>query len=145
MTILLRNISLAVLAFVSAPVAAHDGGLDADGCHRDRKGHHCHGGDQPQSQPVQHMLQDRPGRSPDAAGEATIRDCTAVRSSCGAIEQPVEGAGPSSARSEMREEEPGTKQMPKAGGAGVLMLAALFAWGVYTLRSLQGRRSQHRH
>jgi hypothetical protein len=144
MSLLLRNLLLIVLAFASAPVVAHDGGLDAEGCHHDRKGHHCHRDGQPQSQAMQPVGQGRPGGSLDASGGATIRDCTVARS-CVVTEQSVDGTGPLNARSASWEEARGTKHMPKAGGVGVLMLAGLFAWGVYTLRGLQGRRSQHRH
>jgi hypothetical protein len=145
MSTLLRNILLAMLTLACAPIAAHDGGLDANGCHHDRKGHHCHRDGQPQSQPAQHPDGGRPERSLDDTGRATIRDCTAARASCAAIEQSVDGTGPLSASSAPWEEARGTKHMPTASGLGVLMLAGLFAWGVYTLRGLQGRRSQHRH
>lgn len=38
---------LSLLTIPAAPAAAHGGGLNAEGCHNDRKGgtgYHCHGG-----------------------------------------------------------------------------------------------------
>jgi len=44
----IKTIAIAATLVVSAPAigAAHPGGLDAQGCHHDRKrgGYHCHGG-----------------------------------------------------------------------------------------------------
>jgi Excalibur calcium-binding domain len=43
------TLSLLVLSQTAVPLAAHPGGLAADGCHNDRKngGRHCHGGKKP--------------------------------------------------------------------------------------------------
>ena len=42
-TFILALSALAVLSW-SSPIAAHSGGTDANGCHRDHKrgGYHCH-------------------------------------------------------------------------------------------------------
>jgi len=46
-----RALVLGALVLTSESVAAHGGGLDANGCHHDRKhgGYHCHRGNAPQT------------------------------------------------------------------------------------------------
>lgn len=55
------------------PVLAHGGGLDASGCHHDRKrgGYHCHGGAAAR-RPIQSLYE--PVRS-----SGSFRNCTAAR------------------------------------------------------------------
>ena len=68
--------ALALAAAVAGPVAAHPGGLAADGCHNDRRngGRHCHGGGARLSPARRSMnLLSSPG------GRAAFANCTAAR------------------------------------------------------------------
>ena len=69
----------AVLVFACAllpmaPASAHGGGLNAQGCHNDRKGgtgYHCHGGGKPPPSPS------RADRAPSGSG--AFANCSAAR------------------------------------------------------------------
>lgn len=75
----------ACLATASGAAFAHSGGLNADGCHNDRKngGYHCHRGPNAQRAPVKpvnaprHNLTDY-GR-PAPAKNGTFRNCSEAR------------------------------------------------------------------
>lgn len=59
-----------------APASAHGGGLNAEGCHNDRKGgtgYHCHGG----SKPSPALSPQRVNRAVSAGG--TFANCSAAR------------------------------------------------------------------
>lgn len=144
MSILLRSITLAALALVSGMAAGHDGGTNAEGCHHDGKGYHCHRGGASRPSPVQPLASDRSGSSPDeASGGSAHRNCTTATLSCGSIEEAVRGTGSMSAMGKTGEER-GMKVLLEAGGPGLLVvLAALFVLGLCTIRGVQGR-SQRR-
>ena len=81
MPTLLRSVTLAVLALASGAVAAHGGGLNAEGCHNDRKhgGYHCHRGAASRPPPAQNFA---PASGfgnalDDASGGSAYRNCTA--------------------------------------------------------------------
>jgi hypothetical protein len=83
MPISLRSVTLAVLALASGAVAAHGGGLNAEGCHNDRKngGYHCHRGAASRPPPAQNFA---PASGfgnalDDASGGSAYRNCTAAR------------------------------------------------------------------
>ena len=83
MPTLLRNVTLAVLALASGAVAAHGGGLNAEGCHNDRKngGYHCHRGSASRPPPAQNFAPASRFRNALAAasGGSAYRNCTAPR------------------------------------------------------------------
>lgn len=66
---------LAPLGFAAAPVAAHPGGLNAQGCHNDRKngGYHCHGGAQVRPAPAPRAQRAMGG------GSSYYANCSAAR------------------------------------------------------------------
>ena len=84
----MRRIMLVILvaasSTASAPVLAHSGGLNAEGCHNDRKngGYHCHRAPsgsavpRPETYTPQNNLTD--GVSPANSGDA-FRNCSAAR------------------------------------------------------------------
>jgi hypothetical protein len=127
-------------------VAAHDGGLNAEGCHHDGKGYHCHRGGASRPSPVKHVASDRSGSSlDDSSGESAHRGCTTAMLTCGSHEETANGTGPLSAMGKTGEQERGMKAMLEAGGSGLLaVLAVLFVLGLYTIRGVQGR-SHHRN
>lgn len=66
---------LSLFALPDAPVAAHGGGLNAEGCHNDRKGgtgYHCHGGSSSRSKA-------KPQAVLSARGGGTFANCMAAR------------------------------------------------------------------
>lgn len=71
----MRTIAVAALLLVSpsAPALAHGGGLNAEGCHNNRKtgDYHCHRGRTPAAAPVY--------RSLSASGSVSFANCTAAR------------------------------------------------------------------
>lgn len=77
----MRKLAVAVIALLmAAPVAieAHPGGLNAEGCHNDRKngGYHCHGARRPSPPPARPLSSE--GVFPNcaaarAAGAAPVR------------------------------------------------------------------------
>lgn len=82
----------AVLLANPSPVFAHSGGLNADGCHTDRRngGYHCHRGGQARSAPA------RP-RSSEPAGSSSRRfaNCAEARAAGAApVRRGEPGYGP---------------------------------------------------
>lgn len=148
MPILLRSITLAALALASGMVAAHDGGSNAEGCHHDSEGYHCHrgGASRPPPPPVQHVASDRFGSTPDDTSVGSAhRNCTTAMLACGSIEEAANGTDPLSGMGKTDQEERGTKALLEAGGPGVLVvLAVLFVLDLCTIRGVQGR-SHHRN
>lgn len=141
MPILLRSIMLVVLAMASGTVAAHDGGADAEGCHHDRMGYHCHQGVAPRPSPMQTFASDRPGSSPGDTSDAR-RNCNTAMPACGSIEESAHGTGPLGATGKIGEEERGMNALLEAGVPGLLLvLAVLAVLSLYTLLSVRGRRS----
>jgi hypothetical protein len=143
MPILLRSITLAALALASGMVAAHDGTSNAEGCHHDGKGYHCHRGGASRPSTVQTVASDRPGSSlDDTSGESVGRNCTTAMLACGSIEETADGTGPLSAMGKIGEEERGMKALLEAGRPGLLVvLAVLFVLSLYTIRGVHRRRS----
>lgn len=142
MPILLRSITLAALTLACGMVAAHDGGSNAEGCHHDGKGYHCHRGGAPRLSMVQSVASDRPGRSlDDTSGESAGRNCTTAMLACGSLEETADGTGPLSAIGRTGEEEGGMKALIGAGGPGLLVvLAVLFVLSLYTILGVHRRR-----
>lgn len=87
------GLGLAIVLVLPAPGFAHPGGLDAKGCHTDRKtgAYHCH---RPQPQPV------KPREEPPAARRATgvtgaYANCSAARAAGAApVRRGEPGYGP---------------------------------------------------
>jgi hypothetical protein len=145
MPILLRSITLAALALVSGMVAAHDGGSNAEGCHHDGKGYHCHRDVASRPSLVQHFARGASDRSPDhASGGPVNRNCTAAILACGSTAETAHGTGPLSTTVETGKQERGMKQIFEAGGPGLLALAVLLVLGLYNSRGV-GRRSRHQN
>lgn len=73
---------LVTLALIASPIAtpaavlAHGGGLNAQGCHNDRKngGYHCHGGGSASRQPAK-----RQSFSSVGSGGGSFANCSAAR------------------------------------------------------------------
>lgn len=69
------------VATMAAPVSATSGGLNAEGCHNDRKGgtgYHCHRGPS-RSAPATSISQARPLSLFSAEGGRAFRSCAAAR------------------------------------------------------------------
>lgn len=68
---------LALALTLPGAASAHPGGLNADGCHNNRKtgGYHCHRGSSPPPRPV---MQTR-GLSGGGGGDAYYPNCAAAR------------------------------------------------------------------
>jgi len=88
------------LAFVSGGAQAHSGGLNAEGCHNDRKngGYHCH---RPQTvhQPERSRPEQQSSRQDDpqrfSASSASFANCTAARAAGAApVRRGQPGYGP---------------------------------------------------
>ncbi len=143
MSIPLRSLTLAALALASGMVAAHDGASNAEGCHHDGKGYHCHRRDASQQQSVRHVAPDELGSSlDDTSGESVRRNCTTAMLACGSIAGTAHGIGPSSAMGKIGEEEREMKALFEPGGPGLLVvLAVLFVLSLNTIRTAHGRRS----
>jgi len=79
----LRIVSLTVLALTSGGTAAHGGGLNAEGCHHDRKngGYHCHRGPASRSPNAERFAPARSTPSNAAAprGGGAYANCSAAR------------------------------------------------------------------
>lgn len=75
-----RLLVLAALSVGSA-VTAHSGGLNAEGCHNDRKrgGYHCHGGGRARGAGLGGARSNRPRARPVAGLGAAFRNCAAAR------------------------------------------------------------------
>lgn len=128
MPTLIRHITLAALALVVGTAAAHEGGVNADGCHHDGQEYHCHRGE---SSAPRHIAPSHSGSSLDkVVGDSMQRSCTPASLACGAGEKPAQ-------------EGPGITEMPDVGGAG-LALAVLLVLGMYAMRRTQ-QRSRHRN
>ena len=73
----LRAVVWGALVIVSEIAAAHGGGLNAEGCHRDRRngGYHCHRG------PAARAPKETPGQrlARDAGGSTYYANCSAAR------------------------------------------------------------------
>lgn len=74
--------TLGLLMLASGGVAAHGGGLNAEGCHNDRKrgGYHCHR-KPAASAPAATLApaQRPPGKAMTTSGESVFRNCSQVR------------------------------------------------------------------
>lgn len=75
----MKSLNIALLAgmiALPAAVVAHPGGLNAEGCHNDRKngGYHCHGGGSRSPAPGR-----APQRPSSGAREGAFANCTAAR------------------------------------------------------------------
>lgn len=73
-----------VLALLSGAVAAHGGGLNAEGCHNDRKngGYHCHRGSTSRAPPTATFVPAQDSRSNAASsrgGSVRYRNCSEAR------------------------------------------------------------------
>lgn len=84
------SVLIAIGGFGMAPSAlAHGGGLNAEGCHNDRKngGYHCHRSPQRRPRPVSTSAQPTP--------QGTYANCTAARAAGGApVRRGEPGYGP---------------------------------------------------
>lgn len=79
MRIWLSTAGAAALVALAAPAGAHPGGLNAEGCHNDRKrgGYHCHGGGRSTSS-VQ-LIAPLGAISGGSSGGGAFRNCAAAR------------------------------------------------------------------
>lgn len=75
------RILIALALFASSivttfPAVAHGGGLNAEGCHNDRKngGYHCHGGGSASRQPSKRL-----GLTSGGSGRSAFANCSAAR------------------------------------------------------------------
>lgn len=80
----LPTIALVMLAAIAGTVRAHGGGLNAEGCHNDRRngGYHCHRGTGVPQKPVADSYAPRDHLADDATpqnGSGAFRNCTAAR------------------------------------------------------------------
>ena len=68
------TVSIALAGLVSGVALAHGGGLDANGCHHDRKrgGYHCHGG-------AAAPAINRSSQPESLSGGGAFRNCSAAR------------------------------------------------------------------
>lgn len=68
-------VGVAIGLAIPAAVAAHPGGLNAEGCHNDRKrgGYHCHRGNNSSRPP------ERPQRSPAPSSGRAYANCAEAR------------------------------------------------------------------
>ena len=146
MPVLLRSTTLAALALASALVAAHDGAVDAGGCHHDATGHHCHRDIARQAQLARHSAVDRPGSSAeDAPGGWSHRDCTTAMPACGSVGTAAPAAGPSNAMTEALEQQPREwTQRFGTGALGLLILAVLSVLSLHATGAAQAPRTRHR-
>ena len=73
---MIRCFAVVALALTAMPAYAHGGGLDANGCHNDRKngGYHCHRSPTPQSRPAPETSQPR-----GLFGGGSFANCAAAR------------------------------------------------------------------
>lgn len=84
MFVLLRSAVSGALALAAGTALAHGGGLNAEGCHNDRKrgGYHCHpgGGAGSADRPLSNSLSRAPGRSrAQPALQGAYLNCTHAR------------------------------------------------------------------
>ena len=76
-----RALVLGALVLTSEPVAAHGGGLDANGCHHDRKhgGYHCHRGSAPRAPTPNFAPESMPRLSGGDSDSIYYANCNAAR------------------------------------------------------------------
>ncbi|WP_409035327.1 excalibur calcium-binding domain-containing protein [Phenylobacterium sp.] len=85
-----------IIIFVSTPVLAHGGGLNAEGCHNDRKngGYHCHRGAPQTSRPA-YGSGGSPAKAVRSNSGGAFANCTAARAAGAApVRRGDRGYGP---------------------------------------------------
>lgn len=89
----LMMLALATAAIAPLPIIAHPGGVNAEGCHNNRKtgDYHCHGGNRQASAPAR----SRPQGVVSANSGGAFRNCSAARAAGAApVRRGDSGYGP---------------------------------------------------
>lgn len=103
-----RHVALAGVAalMIAGPATAHPGGLDASGCHNNRKtgDRHCHRPAAASSAPRAPVRRDQPASLSGGSGDTYFANCSAARAA---------GAAP------LRRGQPGYREAMDRDGDGV--------------------------